>query len=153
MSKNTVIVLEDRFDAVRGSITGDMLMSSAKAGGSVIEGHAKVNATRGRPGLEMGETGNLSGSISTTEHKKSKHRAEVNVGPGDVVYAAIHEYGGFIFPNTAPMFDKDSGEWIYAKMVEIPARPYMRPAIDENEDAIVGVVETDVWRNLDEATK
>lgn len=155
MSRNEVIVLKDRFDAVRGSVTGDMLMSAAKAGGFVIEGHAKVNASRGRPGLNI-QTGNLVNSINTTEHKKAKHRAEVNVGPSNVVYAAIHEFGGTIVPDTKPVlawFDEKTGDWHHAMAVHIPARPYLRPAIDENEDSIVSAVEANVWDGLDKAVK
>lgn len=151
MAKGKVIVLKDNFDAVRASVTGAMLMESAKAGGFVIEGHAKVNAGSGRPGLEM-QTGALVNSITVTEEKKEKTFAEVGVGT-NIVYARIHEVGGIITPVTAPklVFEID-GELIFAGAVHIPARPYLRPAIDENEDDIVKVVETEIWRNLDKAT-
>jgi phage gpG-like protein len=132
-----VIVLEDNFAAARNAITGSILMEAAKAGGHVIEGHAKVNASSGRPGLEV-QTGNLMNAINVTEGSKSETYAEVNIGPGSVVYAAIHEFGGVIVTENAT--------------IHIPARPYMRPAIDENSDSIEGAVEAKIKHSLDRVT-
>jgi len=143
----TVVCVKDNFD--KAHLTGAILMEAAKAGGFVVEGAAKVNASSGRPGLEV-QTGALVGSIETTEAKSTKTRAEVNVGPS-VLYAAIHEFGGIIVPVVAKMLSwiSDTGERIFANAVHIPARPYLRPAIDENEDKIVKAVETEVRRQLD----
>lgn len=153
MAKSKVIALEDNFDAVRKAITGDMLMEAAMAGGSVIEGHAKVNAGSGRPGLRIGD-GNLTGSIHTEEAGQTRHRATANTGT-NVIYARIHEFGGIITPVSAKSLSwiNESGERVFAGSVHIPARPYLRPAIDENERDIVKAVETELWRNLDRVTK
>ena len=136
MSKSTVIVLEDNFASARGSITGQILMSAAVVGGFVIEGAARVNASQGRPGL-MVQSGDLIGSIETTRAKVSKTYAEVDVGP-TMIYGRIHEYGGVIKTSRA--------------IIVIPARPYLRPAVDNNEDNIRNAVEEEVWRNLLGAT-
>lgn len=135
-----VIVLEDNFDAVRKSITGEMLMDAAKAGGAVVEGHAKVNAGSGRPGLIM-RTGALVNSIIVDEIKKGKTKSEVGIGT-NMVYARIHELGGII----------KGAFGLEGMIVHMPARPYLRPALDENEPDIVKAVETEIWRNLDKAT-
>ena len=90
-----VIVLEDNFNAVRNAVTGEMLMDAAMAGGNVVEGHAKIKAGSGRPGLIM-RTGHLVNSIKATRGKLSKTLAWSYIGPGDVVYARIHELGGII---------------------------------------------------------
>ena len=151
--KPTVIVLEDNFDAVRGAITGAMLMEAAKAGGHVIEGAAKINASRGRPGLEIGD-GTLVNSINVSPSKSTETYAEVDVGPS-VIYGRIHEFGGVIVPVNAKMLswiDDDTGERIFANAVHIPARPYMRPAVDENEDKIVDAVAAEIRRNLEAVT-
>lgn len=154
MSKGKVIVLEDNFDAVRDAITGEMLMDAAEAGGNVIEGHAKVNAGSGRPGLRM-IIGTLVNAIKTTRGKLTKTRAEVHVGPGNLIYARIHEFGGIIKPVKAKMLSwvNKEGQRVFANAVHIPARPYMRPAVDENKKDIVKAVETEIWRNLDKATR
>ena len=71
-----------------------------------------------------------------------------------MVYARIQELGGIIKPVTAKMLSwvSDTGERIFANAVHIPARPYLRPALDENEKDVVKAVETEIWRNLDKAT-
>ncbi len=151
---SSVVVLEDKFAAVRSSITSDILMDAAKAGGHEIEKYAKDNVSAGRPGLET-QSGTLMNSINVTESKKSETFAEVGVGPSDVIYAEIHEFGGVIVPDTKQFLswiDGKTGDRVFAKMVHIPARPYMRPAIDNNEESIQSVVEAKVWRNLDKAT-
>jgi hypothetical protein len=54
-------------------------------------------------------------------------------GVRDVVYARIHELGGTIKPKTAKAlrFQLDDGTFAVVKQVTIPARPYLRPAADE----------------------
>ena len=141
MPTGEVIVLEDNFRAVRNAVTGEMLMDAAEAGGNVVEGHAKINASSGRPGLRI-QTGHLSSAIKTTKGKLSKTLAWAHIGPGSVVYARIHELGGII-----------KNAWGRGIIVHMPARPYLRPAMDENEKDIVGAVEAEIWRNLDKATK
>ena len=154
MASGKVIVLEDNFDAVRDAVTGDMLMDAAMAGGFVIEGHAKLNASKGGKNHLNIRTGALVNSINTSKGKKSKTKAEAHTGT-NIIYARIHEIGGIIKPVAAKMLSwvNNAGERIFAGAVHIPARPYLRPAIDENEDDIVKAVETEVWRNLTEATK
>lgn len=136
-----VVVLEDNFDAVRNAVTGEMLMDAAEAGGNVIEGHAKINASKGGTKYLNIRTGALVNSIKTTRGKKTPTSAEVHIGT-NMIYARIHELGGII-----------PGAWgIPDMIVHMPARPYLRPAIDENEGDIVKAVETEIWRNLDRAT-
>ena len=135
-----VIVLEDNFDAVRNAVTGEMLMDAAEAGGFVVEGHAKIKAGSGRPGLIM-RTGALVNSIIVDKIKKSKTFAQVGIGT-NLVYARIHELGGII--------KNAFGRGI---IVHMPARPYLRPAMDENEGDIRKAVETELWRNLNKATR
>ena len=136
-----VIVLEDNFNAVRNAVTGEMLMDAAMAGGNVVEVHAKIKAGSGRPGLIM-RTGHLVNSIKATRGKLSKTLAWSYIGPGSVVYARIHELGGII--------KNAFGRGI---IVHIPARPYLRPAMDENEPDIRGAVEAELWRNINKATR
>jgi len=153
-NKGKVIVLEDNFDSVRKAITGAMLMDSAKAGGHVVEGHAKINASKGGKEHLNIRTGHLVNAINVSEGKQTPTRAWADIGPGAVIYARIHELGGIIKPVAAKMLSwvNEAGERIFANLVHIPARPYLRPALDENTDKIVSAVETEIWRNLDNAT-
>jgi phage gpG-like protein len=55
----------------------------------------------------------------------------------NVPYARIHEYGGTIKPVRAPalMFQID-GHWVRTQSVTIPPRPYLHPALEEEQDGI-----------------
>ena len=55
----------------------------------------------------------------------------------DLIYAAIHEYGGIIVPQTAAAlrFAID-GKWIFAKQVTMPERSYLRSTLAEEADNI-----------------
>ena len=153
MPAGKVVTLEDNFEAVRDAVTGKMLMDAAKAGGFVVEGYAKINAGSGRPdNLEM-ETGHLVNSITVDEIKKGNTKAEVGIGT-NVIYARIHELGGIIVPIAAKMLSwvDDLGNRIFAGAVHIPARPYLRPALDEHENDVTKAVEAEIWRNLKKAT-
>lgn len=67
----------------------------------------------------------------------SKDQVTVYVG-SDLEYAAIQEFGGEIRPVRARVLRfQVNGEWVAAKRVRIPARPYVRPAFDEDGDAAV----------------
>lgn len=69
-----------------------------------------VNAAKGKVRYK---SGTLRRSIHMEVIKSTQDRCEVRVGT-DVIYARIHEYGGR----------------------GISAQPYMRPAIDDNREAI-----------------
>lgn len=58
------------------------------------------------------------------------HDDYADVG-SNLVYAAIHEYGGTILPKKGKylVFNID-GQTIFAKKVVIPKRPYLAPALD-----------------------
>ncbi len=80
-------------------------------------------------------------------------RVEYEVG-SNLVYAAIHEFGGIIRPRNVSgrlVFEID-GELVFAREVTIPARPYLRPAFDQNQDemlsAFTRVMEAQIQRIL-----
>lgn len=77
-------------------------------------------------------SGTLEGSIKILE---LAHRAGAGFratwGSADVVYALIHELGGKIVPKKAPALRfQVKGQWVTTQEVNIPARPYLRPAAD-----------------------
>lgn len=130
---------------------GDALGKAAMAGGQVIENYAKINAEKVFSGKARGE---LSGSIQTVLDKATGNEAEVSVGPS-VVYGRIQELGGIIKPVTAKMLSwiGDTGERIFAKLVHIPARPYLRPAVDEHHDEIEQAIAFQLQKAIDGAVK
>ncbi len=88
--------------------------------------HAKNNHTW------INRSGELEGSIKFLEFA---HRAGSGFraiwGSADVVYALIHELGGKIVPKKAPALRfQVGGQWVTTQEVNIPARPYLRPAAD-----------------------
>ena len=119
--------------SLRGKTSGSAMKPAALAGGFVIEGAAKINV---RNNFDKHPTGNLLGSINTRATTTKKDSVTVAVGT-NVIYAAIHEFGGTIKAKNAKalQFEID-GEFVTVKSVYIPPRPYMRPAVDNNLAAI-----------------
>ena len=143
-----VIRLEDHFkDALRAA-TGDQLLKACMAGGEVVRNHTKLNIHA--QGLV--DTSALLNSISVDKDKSTETSSTVSIGT-NIEYAAIHEFGGPIVPRVAKMLSwiTDSGERAFAKVVHIPARPYLRPALDENEGDIIKAVGTSLKRQIEGA--
>lgn len=116
--------------------------TSLVQGAGIIEAAAKVNLNA--QGLH--KTGQLGDSIQIYD----KEAWSVKVGSRGVIYAAIHEFGGIISAKRAKALHwigKD-GKDIFAKSVRIPARPYLRPAVDENQKQITRAIGDDVKRKL-----
>lgn len=71
-----------------------------------------------------------SGALRGGIHKSKPQKGVRTIEPS-VVYAAIHEYGGDIYPvNKKFLAFKIDGKWIFTKHVYIPPRPYFHPSID-----------------------
>lgn len=98
-----------------------------------VESEAKRNAHAGGPaGFRSSHGGaGLVGSIVS----------EVNwpvarIG-SNLKYARIHELGGIIRPVTAQFLHfVIDGQHVMTKEVHMPARPYLRPAVDNNHGRI-----------------
>ncbi len=124
-------------DKVRGA----NIVTALQAGALVIQ-----NAAKEKVHAQLNTTGQATGTLARSIHMEvadsSANSAEVDVGT-DVVYAAIHEFGGVITPKKAKMLHwiSPAGEDIFAHSVHIPARPYLRPAMDENRDAVQAEIE------------
>jgi len=112
---------------------------------SILEAEIKQNI-RSRSGLRV-RTGTLLNSI---QHHIfiGNGRVEAEIGPRNVPYAAIHEFGGtipsrFVSPvrkKALRFFDK-SGVPRFSKGHTIPAitirpRPYIAPAVEATQDKI-----------------
>ena len=146
-----VIVLEDNVQAALKAATGDALKRAAMAGGQVIEANAKINVNRTFSSKSTGGAG-LGGSIQTRVSKSTDTHAEVEVGP-TVIYGRIQELGGIVLPVHAKMLSwVDNGVRIFAKRVQIPARPYLRPAVDEHENDINKAVGYQLRKQIESVT-
>ena len=111
---------------------GDALRDTVEAGARVIQAQAMINANEV---FSDKATNALANSI-IVEMEGGGNKVSANIGP-TVIYGRIHELGGIIKPITAKFlhFFIDGVE-IFTKEVHIPARPYLRPAVDGHEDQI-----------------
>jgi len=76
-------------------------------------------------------SGRLRGSI-THRVTLSGDRVRGELGT-NVIYARIHELGGVIRPKTAKYLKfQIDGQWRSVKQVIMPARPFLRPAFEDN---------------------
>jgi len=129
-----VTVLENHIEDIKKSLREKTLENAAMAGGQVIRNNAILNIQRtfknvhGTRGLSR---------IVVQVQKKSNTSCTVDIGP-TVVYGRIHELGGIIRPIKAKMLSwvNEAGQRVFANAVHIPARPYMRPAVDDHMDEI-----------------
>ena len=75
-------------------------------------------------------TNNLRGSIHAEPPEGTWPTLSVTIGT-NVIYAAIHEYGGDIFPVRAKALHfVIDGKHVFTKHVKMPMRPYMRPGVE-----------------------
>lgn len=172
--------LSDNLRALAQALDDERCQQALMQGGLLLEREIKRNIRSNH----LIETGNLRESV-TAEPEGSD---AVTVGPRNVVYAAIHEFGGVIRPRNSkylaipltpkakkagspknypgdlqPMrlaglqdrlFLVDSKRmkrtarselslaYILVKSVQMPARPYVRPALDEHgDDAIQAIAD------------
>ncbi len=113
--------------------------------GQILVGQATREARAGRPGLKV-DTGRLSQSIQA--HRDGRGRVRVGT---NVEYARIHELGGVTPPHVIEARHKQALAFagadgpVIVKRVNhpgsrIPARPYMRPALEKTRDTIVRMI-------------
>jgi HK97 gp10 family phage protein len=154
--------LKRKFQALREDVRGDVLVNALLAGGLVVLDAARMNILA----QELVRTRTLSRSLSQDVIEKASTRARIAIGT-DLVYAAIHEFGGIITPKTAKylaipvngatgsprdrddlklrksargnlvLVDESGVQFVLKESVYIPAQPFLRPAVDENVDKIV----------------
>jgi phage gpG-like protein len=134
-------------------------------GGLVLERWMKENIKK----HHLIDTRNLTNAVTAEPEGSST----VTIGPRNVVYAAIHEFGGTIKPKAgkylaipvtaaarqagsprsmgglhfqlvaggAALVDEGGDiQYVLKTSVTIPARPYVRPALDEHGQEAVGEV-------------
>jgi len=101
---------------------------------ALAEATAKKDYLSGpRPGKLQRRSGRLRGSI-TSRVRLSGDKVSGELGT-NVIYARIHELGGEIRPKTAQYLKfQIAGQWRSVKQVLMPARPFLRPAMEDNLD-------------------
>jgi phage gpG-like protein len=114
----------------------DALVNGLKQAMLFAEGEAKKNLTGGPRNVKT-VSGYLRRSIKSTVDSS---KLEGSIG-SDVIYAAIHEYGGTITAKKGPyLVFQANGSWVKTSSVKIPERPYLRPALFGNVDKIGKII-------------
>jgi HK97 gp10 family phage protein len=125
---------------LKEAAASEKMLDGLEAGARVIQAHMQNNV---REKLNKHPTGFLANSIAVKREGKF-----ILVGTFGVVYAAIQEFGGVIAARAKPFLTfQIDGKWIRKKVVHITARPWARPAVDENKDEIFKAI-ADALRGL-----
>lgn len=84
-------------------------------------------------------------------HKVTGSGAQVQgeVGP-NTIYAAIQEFGGTVRAKNVAFlrFKTPDGFWHSVKEVVIPARPYVFPALEQNQGKVLDLIQYHVTRPM-----
>lgn len=129
--------LGDALKKISSGLRREGLSKAALAGLFTLEAHAKLNIKKNF----KQRTGFLAANFETMIDNSSANSVSGHTSPL-AVYARIQELGGVIRATNAGSlrFKTDDGEWHVVKAVTIPARPFLRPAADENQKDIFGAV-------------
>ncbi len=125
--------LQDKLKALDDAVAADMLEKAVLAGAKIVRDDASRRAPK--------RTGKLSESIEVEVKAKSRESVSVAVGPNKEAF-----YGKFIELGHALVRGSKKAE--KKVLGHVPARPFLRPAIDENEANVKRVVAEELKKAL-----
>ena len=133
------------FDFLNKKIYSGALAGLEKAM-KYAEGETKASfGTPGKPGVR---TGHLRRSIQSGVIDKIGSKIEGAIW-SNLIYARIQELGGVVLPKKKPyMRFQIDGRWITSYGYRVPARPYLKPAVDNNIDKIKDIIIDSVINNI-----
>lgn len=113
--------VQRKLEALEDAVAADVMEKAVLIGAKIIQEDASRRAPR--------RTGKLAKSIEIEVKEKSRNSVSVAVGPSKEAF-----YGKFVELGHAVVRGRRKAE---KKVVgHVPAKPFLRPAIDENEDAV-----------------
>lgn len=116
---------------------------------AMLFAEAEAKKSFDKPGNLQARTGHLRRSI-TSDVDKVGDRIVGKIG-SNVVYARIHELGGVIRPKVADYLRfQINNKWVTTKKVTMPARPYLRPSIEDNLKEITEIVRNSVIKEVND---
>lgn len=84
------------------------------------------------PSMKSGTTLNRTGNLSHIHYQVDGDGKSVTIMSGKAKYAAIHHFGGTIKPKKGKFLVFNIGkEKVFARKVQIPARPYMMLQVED----------------------
>jgi len=107
--------------------------------GIMIERETKKNITKPREPKNLVDTGALLNSIKFKVFKRGSITG-VSVGSYAIPYAAVHEFGFSGSVNVASHKRGTSNVSAYNRMMNIRARPYLRPAVKSVRKEIIEII-------------
>ena len=114
---------------------------------SMYLAEATAKKRMGKAGELNVRTGHLRRSI--TSRVEDKGDAVVGSIGSAIVYSRINELGGTIRPKVQKYLKfQIDGHWVSKKKVTIPARPYLKPSIEENFDKIRKIIIESITRKV-----
>ena len=120
----------------------DVLQRTLERIGQVAEDEGRANAS-GR--ILTRRSGELARSIRhVVEVTAGGAQVGLIAGSPTVRYARIHEVGGIIRGRPWLLFQVSPGQWRRVQQVVIPARPYLRPAMETAMRQLPAVLEEHV---------
>jgi len=134
MTQTTKIEGLDEFirdlNKLSATARSEKTLDALESGGQVIVAYAQNNI---RNNFNKHPTGFMANSAGVRRNGKT-----IEAGVFGVIYAKIHEFGGIIKPIKAKalFFIDSDGYWNTVKIVHMPARPYLRPVLDNHMDDI-----------------
>lgn len=140
------VLRSEKIAATVGNFNGN-LRNGILAACILVEGKVKRDYLSGQV-LHV-RTGRLRSSITHALPTLGPQGWQGTVGT-NVIYAPVHEYGATIEPKTKPYlkFQTPDGAWHSVKRVVIPPRPFMKPALEDNTDAILTTIRRHITRHL-----
>lgn len=132
-----------KLNKMNAEVPSTLATEAAKAGGQTLVDYAGQNV--------MSNFTQRSGDLFDSLKVVVTRAGYVRAGSYRLVYNKIHEYGGVITPKRAHTLSwvGEDGVMRFAKMVVIPARPYIRPAFDEHKSDIIESMSTVIKAYMD----
>lgn len=141
--------MEDMINAVKGAATYGALKGAQaiadRAGHLMAEVHPPGTKTPSLPGTPPAR---ISGRLAESITAHTTGPGEAAVGPHDVVYADIQEFGGYMTGHPEMHWIED-GIWHKSAGHSLPPRPYMGPARDSELHEIKEIVADEIQHAID----
>lgn len=138
-----------RYDELLEEVAATVLTNRAQLfdAGGAHNGHEAWEPPKMREGIPLSDKGVLRRSVSSTGGSKPgpggiiKFESDVVKLSTNIAYAAIQNYGGIVRPkNKKALAWKVGKQWHFAQKVEIPKRPFLDGAWNQQDQDEVNQV-------------